>query len=192
MRRIVSSLILLALLVGLIALIVGIVKWVGGILSAENEKNISRTVAERVEIDACQPADLSLTVTPSQTKIAEGASMSVSLVILNAGEKECSFSLADLDVTLGNSERDVWTPTACAQDQRLLLLAPEQPWETSFAWDGALWKDCERQMINVASDNDDGSQNTKSIAATPPEGTYDLVVSVAGLKRPITEVITVQ
>ena len=196
MRRIVSSVILLGLLVGLVALIVGAVKWVTGVLSAENEKNISRTVVQKVEVNGCLPADLSLSVVPSHTDISQGNSMDVSVELLNVGEKECSFSLSDLSLKLVSGDRDVWTPTACAADQRLLLLAPEQPWGTSFTWNGGVWADCTLQVIEIQpSISEEGAQSEapkpETIPATASAGPYQLVGSITGGAEPVVEVITV-
>lgn len=178
-RRIVSTLILLALLAGLIFALVTAVKWVLSVIGAEHERSTVSSLPQPVEILPCKPGSIDVEVTPSDTEIPEGAGFTVEVELLNSTQTECSFEVEDLDVSLSVGGYDVWTPTACKADDRTLLLASEQEWKTSFKWNGGVYVDCERVNLDVQD------EAGKPIPATASSGVYDLVVGLSGAEEPV-------
>lgn len=187
LRRIVSTLVLLAVLAAVIwgLFVVGskAVNWVGTMFRDEHQRTQERATPQAVVIEDCTATNIEVTLNPTTTAPPEGAGMEVEMVVVNRGEAECALVASDISVELLAGTDPVWSPTACssALADLQLLLSPAEPWSRVLGWDGNVYSGCEVVMI------EDGA--TSQAAG---EGTYDLSVQLPGGSRESKMKIEVQ
>lgn len=167
-RRIVSTLILVAIVIGVGVLLVKVGSWVHAALTDTHAKTTESSTVKPVEILPCTDENLDVTLLPSQTVVDEGMGMDLVVSLENTGSTDCSVDTGDIQVQLRGDYGTVWTPTACdGQWARELLLGAKESWGGQLHWDGGISADC--QPIS-----NDG------IRATAPSGSYTLIASVPG------------
>lgn len=170
-RRIVSTLILIALLVGIVFGLAKGFSWVTDFFKSENQKNKDAVSVQPVTYGQCGAGNLDVTLTPSAPAVQEGGGVDVALSIVNTSTVPCVMKVGDLQIDLATAGAEpVWTPTACSADlgDEQLLLSKGQPWSTTFSWDGKAYKKCEVQA----------QPSGRQIDA--PEGVYDLRIAPFG------------
>ncbi len=169
-RRIVSLVVLAALLVGLIVLAVRGWGLVSGLLSDQHAKTTQATQVGPVEIGECVGEDLKLRVVPSAETVDEGAGMEVKVRLENDGKLDCTVEPGAVNVTLAMGDEDVWTPTACHPEWHpRLLLGEGQKWEGTLGWDGGVYVDCVASTYLV-----DTYEGQVEVQATAGSGMYTL------------------
>lgn len=186
-RRIISSLILLALLAGIIFLVVKGAMWLGSLLNAEHEKSTEQATVKPVSITECAGGDLKISLFPSSTIVDEGVGFDLAVSIENTGSADCSVQTSEVNVTLasagasipaddgeassavdGGSTSAVWSPSTCdPQWSKTLLLKPGQSWTGDLAWNGHVYNGCDA----VAEDTG---------GATAAAGRYSLTAQAPG------------
>lgn len=185
-RRIISTLILLALLAGLVAGVVfagiKVASWLGTVFQTEHQAAAERAAPKPVDIRPCLSADLEITLTPSSVVIEEGAGLDVGFSVVGKGEDDCSFLPTDAGVELVAETGPIWTPTACsaALADKTLLLTKGVPWSTALSWDGLVYADC--AAVPFA---DSGA------STVAPVGTYTLQSGGAGGKALVASQIVI-
>lgn len=183
LRRIISTLILLGLIVALVFFLIWFVQWVGDIFREEHDRASRATIPQAVEVKECSLDTLQLMLTPDALQVPEGQPLSAELSIATTGDEACSFDTSRVTVQLGSADLSVWTPTACQESWgTTLLLSKDVPWQTSFNWNGQLYQDC--QAVSVGEENPQ--------PGTPPEGVYNLDAFVAGTETRSANQITIQ
>ena len=143
-RRVVSSLILLAVLVGLVFVAVKAVRVVHGKLADQQqqmqlaEQNLPTVVRE------CGSSDLEVTVTPEASTVLVGEGFAATVRISGKAEEACSFDSSELNLQLKTGDKVVWSPTKCSSSWgRPLLLGAGSSWERQVRWRGNLYSGCE-------------------------------------------------
>lgn len=152
-RRIISSLLLLAVLAGLIWLLV----WVWGYLSekmgADDAPQSQSSEAESLEIPTCDPDSLEAKIVAKPTKPEVGEGSELTVTIVNSGAKDCQVEAKDLSVQMIEGDEVIWSPVACTNSwDRTLLLSSKLTWTGKLNWDGKVYSDCEPVAY---SDEDD-------------------------------------
>ncbi len=161
-RRIVSTLVLVAVLVGLVFGLVKAGSWVHSLLSEQHAKTTEAATPKPVTINACEGNDLSVTVTPSAAVLPEGQGMEVTVQAENRGDADCTVAMSSVSVELVGPAGSVWTPTACSTSWgKTLLLGSGKSWSATLTWDGLLYSECEPVRVGDAG-------------ATPSAGSYTL------------------
>ncbi len=171
-RRIVSSILLIAVVA---ALILGGVKGYGALhkrLSAHQEKVSSTNVNLPVSIAQCRGANLEVTTQFDPSVAPVGSGTKVDVTVTNRGSEECSLETADVQVSLLSGEQVIWSPTLCSETwDRQLLLGAAKSWQGTLSWNGGLYDECQSLT--------GGDEETQLIA---DEGTYQLRVALLGEK----------
>lgn len=182
-RRIVSTLILLALLAGLVFLVFKAVIWVGDYFKSEHQKNTELTTLQPVTYESCGEEDVSVSLIPGATTITQGEGIDVVMSIENVRGEACTMTPGDVSVSAQLGGDSVWTPVACSSvlSEMPLLLAPDHPWSRTLSWDGKAYVDCE-----VATTGDDGASMNAA------KGTYELRYSVFGGESKIAANLTIE
>ncbi len=149
-RRIVSSLILLAIVIGLVFLIVKAVSAVTGMLSDHHVKTTESSAPRPVEINPCSADQLQITLEPSETIVSQGRGFQTAVIVENTGEVDCSLNTTDVHVVLtaqskpGASAETIWSPTECTPEwEKMLLLSPNQTWSGTLKWEGYVYEGCD-------------------------------------------------
>ncbi len=182
-RRIVSTLVLLALLVGLVFLVFKAVVWVGDYFKSEHQKNTELTTLQPAVYEACEEKDISISLTPSVTTITQGQGTDIVMSLENTGADACTMTPGDISVSALLGGDSVWTPIACSStlSELPLLLAPNQPWSQTLSWDGKAYVNCEAVTT--------GEEATAVNAA---KGTYELRYSAFGGESKIGANLTIE
>ena len=145
-RRIVSTLILIALLV--LVIFVGS-KLVGFGHSKLSERQQEMQAAEQnlpVTIRDCGSSDLQVTVTPQVTAATVGEGFVTNVRVAGKTAEACRFSTSDLDLTLQMGKQTVWSPTKCSKSwDTVLLLGADSSCEKTLKWKGNLYSECKAQ-----------------------------------------------
>ena len=168
-RRIVSTLILLALLVALGFGAVKGIQWLLQLLRDSHQSTVVSAGEAPVETPDCTPEtmDVNLSFDPQPAVFAGGTTMDVELV--GSSAVGCIFRPDTLDITVSDGKDVIWSPTACTPDWGMpLLLTDQTPWQTSFSWDGHRFAECEL-----------GQSGGEQLVWAEP-GTYDIGIEVAG------------
>ncbi len=152
-RRIVSSILLLGVLIGII---IGGVKLYGILHAKLSEQQKQIQLSEQnlpATIRSCGSSELDVTVSPKQSTVLVGEGVTVTVRIVGTSKEACSFNTGDLDLTLSVGEEVVWSPTKCSKTwDRTLLLGDWTSWERDVKWRGNIYSDCE------ALESGDGSK----------------------------------
>lgn len=189
-RRIISTLILLAVAAGVIFLLVKGAGWLGGLMTQEHAKSTAKAAPEPVVISSCQAEDLKVSLLPSASVIDEGVGLEVSVGLENIGSADCSVQTEALGIQLatvgvaasGEDEAGVtdstpastviWDPSACdAEWSKTLLLRPGQSWTGNLTWNGRVYSGC-----------DPVGEDTGGVTASA--GTYTLSAQTPGSEVP--------
>ena len=143
-RRIVSTLILLALIALLVFLVARGVIWIRGVFQEGRDEAAESAVPKPVVIEQCAATSLDISLEPTESFVEEGAGVRVSVSVTNTGEADCKITQAQLGVQLVGDNEVLWEPGACseAMQESMLLLAPGQPWSTTLRWDGLRYFEC--------------------------------------------------
>lgn len=171
-RRIISTVILLALLAGIGYLVYMFVTWVGTNLSQTREAAVAVSAPQSVDISECQPdeIDIRMKATPTQLYVSQG--MNVTVTVSTKNPTGCLLTEDTLAVELTSGTYQVWTPTACAANKEDLLLADGIKTDMQFDWDARIYEQCE-QVEDLFAE----------------AGTYQLSVQVDG--KPVGEKIPI-
>ncbi|WP_099332402.1 hypothetical protein [Actinomyces minihominis] len=179
-RRIISTAILLALLIGLIFGITKGVQWVMGILGEEHAKVTESAAPKPVEILPCAGDDLGVRLTPSSGVVDEGIGFTLGVQLENTGKVDCSVETSEVDIKLAGATTVVWSPSACDADwSKTLLLAPGDTWEGSLTWNGHIYEGCDAVAAETGG-------------ATASQGTYTLTALAPGASTPQTVSIQIR
>ena len=179
-RRIISTVVLVALLVGVVFAGVKAVGWVMGVLSEEHARATDVATPKPVEILPCSADDLNVTLSPSAGVVDEGIGFELGVEIQNRGSIDCSVETSEVEIQLAQASTVVWSPSVCVPEwSRTQLLAAGESWSGTLAWNGHVYEGCEA----VASDTG---------GATAPAGTYTLTALAPGGKTPQTVSIQVR
>lgn len=168
-RRIVSTLILLGILALIVFLLVKAVTWIGGVFQSGRQTVAEQTTPRPVVIEECLPSALTVTLVPEKSVALEGAGVNISMTVENTGDVDCKISEAQIGLQLTGQEHVLWNPGSCseAMQNKMLLLAPGQPWSTTVVWDGQAHSGC-----------DAGQSGPGPVVLG--EGTYQLEARVLG------------
>lgn len=182
-RRIVSTLILLALVAGILFLVFRVVSWVGSYFQEEHQKNTELTTLQPVSYETCSAKDVSVTLTPDAATVLQGEGTNVVLSMSNTGNEPCLMSPGNVSVSMVLGGDTIWTPTACTSGltDLTLLLSSDQPWSKTLSWDGKAYLECEV----VKTGEDDSPMNAA-------KGTYELRYAVLGTESKIGANVTVE
>lgn len=173
-RRIISSVILLAVVVGVVFLVIRGIGMIGGMLpkataTPQSGAMSSASQPTSVIISPCSVGDLQITATSDPAAPVVGGGLTLGLSVENKTAKECSLALPDLEVRLSTGSDTVWAPTQCSDTWNgNLLMLPGTPWSASLQWDGKLYDAC------TLLTDDAGT----GLVADP--GTYHVQVAVKG------------
>ena len=179
-RRIISLVVLAALLAGLIFAGVKAFGWVMGLLNEEHARVTDVSTPKPVEILPCAADDLNLTLTPSAGVVDEGMGFDLGVQIENRGSTDCSVETSEVKIQLAGSSTVVWSPSECVPEwSRTLLLAEGESWTGTLSWNGHIYEGCEAVAQETGG-------------ATASAGTYTLTALPAGAKTPQTVSIQVR
>ena len=143
-RRIVSSVLLVAVLSGLIF---GAVKGYQVLHArlSEHQENVAVQAGNLpVNISECRFKDIDAKLEPDPLTPLVGEGFTLQVKFINRGREECSINTGQLEVRLKTGDLVVWTPTACTDSwDRQLLLPADGSWQGALTWDGSIYSECE-------------------------------------------------
>lgn len=179
-RRLVSTAVLTAVVVGLLFGVGKLAGWVTSLLGDTHAQTTESAAVKPVDISPCASTDLQVSLTPSAAVVEVGSGMVLSVVITNAGESDCSVDTADVAITLAGGSGTVWEPTECGEGwARPLLLSPGQSWSGQLEWDGLVHEGCT------------GEQSGAGMGVAPA-GVYTVTGEAPGWTAPVTASVEVR
>jgi len=143
-RRIVSSVIILALLSVIVWGLYSFGTWLWSTISAGSEESGQDQTPAPVKISSCTEKDLDVTLSPSSTKLAVAEGMTVVMHISAKSGAECKLEPDTLDLTLTVGGYPVWTPTKCAAPEDTKLIAKGLEVEREYTWEARIYESCEQ------------------------------------------------
>lgn len=163
-RRTVSTLVLLLVLVLLVCLGWWVVRYIGGLFGEQQSgiQSYTESAQSSLAIPTCTADDLSLSLEAASSTMAAGDSQEFTVTVENLTDVPCSISTSQIlvQLTTGADDESVWVGSECSDSwTKTLLLSADQPWSGTLTWDGYVYDQCE-----VAT-NDDGDALTAGAGA---------------------------
>lgn len=175
-RRIISTLLLLAIAAGLVWLVI----WLVGFFVGKNsdfETSMSASAKqETLDISACKASALRTRIVAKPEFPGIGESTEFTLTVRNTENEDCQLDASDLRLRISNGDDVIWNPIECTDAwDKPLLLSKDLTWSGKVTWDGKVYDKCKPVQF---SDNHD---------LVADAGNYRAYVDYSGaqLERPL-------